>query len=81
MSQQKHQYPIFAPPEEGGYDVTELHRLTGLSEGYIVNVKRGTCPVSPRFRRWCVLGTGRTEEELFGPTSDPAQEEADATQH
>ena len=73
MNQQKHQYPIFAFPAEGGYDVSELARLTGLSEGYIVNVKRGTIPASPRFRRWCVLGTGRTEEELFGPDPEVAQ--------
>ena len=67
MNQQKHQYPIFAFPDEGGYDVSELARLTGLSEGYIVNIKIGATPLTKRFRHICCLATRRTDAELFGP--------------
>ena len=67
MNQQKQHYPIFALPAEGGYDVSELARLTGMSEGYIVNIKNGVAPLTKRFRHICCLATRRTDAELFGP--------------
>ena len=53
-------HPIFRD-----HNVEELAELTGYRAGYLLNMKEGKYPVTPRFRRKMAAALGRPEGELF----------------
>lgn len=65
-------FPIFEH-----YDTTELHRKTGYSEAYIVDVKNGRRTANPKFRKMCAAVLRRPEAELFSTQEAPQQEQGD----
>lgn len=58
----KPQYPLFEL-----YGIEAIAAKTGYSLYYLLNVKDGSRPANPKFRRLCALGLRRQEESLFGP--------------
>ena len=52
------------------YTIDDLSKRLCLSKRYLCDLEDGKKPMGRRFRRMCVLATGRTEAELFGPDPD-----------
>ena len=53
------------------FTVDELHRLTGLSEHYLINLRDEQRPLTSLFKRRLVTITGISEDVLFGPAQQP----------
>ena len=65
-------HPIFRE-----YDISDLARRFGYTELYLVNLKDGQKPITPRFRAYCAAILRRPESELFAPAAEPAAQDAE----
>ena len=54
------------------FTVEEIHRLTGYSEVYLLDIKQGRARANSRFRRVCSAVLQRPESELLGGDASPS---------
>ena len=54
-------FPLFSL-----FNIEQIHQMTGYSEAYLLDIKRGRTPPTPKFRRMCCAVLHHTDTALFG---------------